>query len=430
MKTCRPFIDYFRQAAPYIHQHRNKTFVFCLQDDGALDQFLQPILHDIAILHSLRIRVVIVFGARHRINTELNHGVFHNNCRITSPEAMRKIQEIIGARQIQISATLSMGLANSPMQGASIQTSTGNFVIAKPIGIVDGVDFGLTGTIRKIRETPITQKLDQGEIVIIPPIGYSTTGEVFNLTTEMVASAVSETLNADKLLFFNDSYKTLLPQINHQHAITPHVAKQLTPPDQTLAEIIHAAVSACEKTVNRAHIIPKDIDGAILAELFTRDGAGLMITNDAYDRIEQATIHDISSLLALIQPLEEQGILVRRSRELLETELSTFSLLKRDNSVIGCASLKPFPEENVAELGCLAISPDYQKQGLADKLLTHIEKKAKDQRFSHLFCLTTHTSHWFLERGFEPTELSALPAQKKAFYNYSRQSKPYIKALN
>lgn len=432
MKNTQQFIHFFRQAAPYLHQHRGKTFVFCIQDDETTQHTLKSLLHDLAILHSLQIRIVIVFGVRHSLNQRLAKQQFHNHQRITDTQSIQHIQEIVGAMSIRMESILSMGLANSPMQGAELRTCSGNYVIAKPVGIRDGVDFGLTGEIRKIRADAVNERLGQGDIIIIPPIGYSSTGEVFNLTSEEVASAVAIAIQADKLLFFSNETSLLTGSTTDNPAITPETASLLAANYQDnirLNAVLKASSKACKKGVNRVHLIPKETDGAALAELFTRDGFGLMITNEAYDRIEQATIDDIPSLLALIRPLEKKGILVRRSRELLEMEIAYFSLLKRDNTVIGCAALYPYPEEKIAELGCVAVNPEYQSNGLADILLQHIEKKAHKQGLEKLFCLTTQTSHWFMERGFEPVELAALPKEKQAFYNYGRSSKPYLKIL-
>ncbi len=432
MKNIDQFIPFFRQAAPYIHQHRNKTFVFCLQDDGAPPSVLKSLLHDIAVLHSLRVRVVIIFGVQYTLNKCLDNQRFHDGRRITDMPTIKRMQEIIGARRIQVESILSMGLANTPMQGASIQTVSGNFIIAKPVGIRDGVDFGLTGEVRSIRAEAIKQRLQNDEIVIIPPLGYSGTGEVFNLTTEAVARAVAVAINSDKLLFFNNKIKILTGDNETGLAVNPQQTLAMVAQnkcDDFLKTTIYESVAACQKGVKRIHIVPKMTDGALLAELFTRDGIGLMVTNEAYDRIEQATIDDITSLLELIRPLEKQGILVRRSRELLEIEIDHFSLLKRDNTVIGCAALYPYPKESMAELGCLVVNPDYQRNGLADKLLQYIEDQAYEKGIHKLFCLTTQASHWFMERGFEAAELAELPEKKQAFYNFSRNSQPYLKQL-
>ncbi|PID65893.1 MAG: amino-acid N-acetyltransferase [Gammaproteobacteria bacterium] len=299
MTDSLQFIYFFRQAAPYIHQHRDKTFVFCIQDDETTQSVLKSLLHDIAILHSLRVRVVIVFGARYTLNQQLKDQRFHQNRRITDAKALQQMQSIVGALGIQVQAILSMGLANSPMQGASIQTGSGNFVIAKPLGVRDGVDFGLTGEIRKVRSEAIRHRLDSGEIVVIPPLGYSSTGEVFNLTTEAVAGAVASALKADKLLFFNDAVVKFADTRDEGKVVTSAEANALADnnaDEVILSTVLKESAAACKQGVSRVHIIPKQTDGAVLAELFTRDGFGLMVTNEAYDRIEQATFDNRNRL--------------------------------------------------------------------------------------------------------------------------------------
>lgn len=431
MTKTTQFIQFFHQVAPYINQHRNKVFVFCIQDSATTQRVLKSLLHDIAILHSLRVRVIIVYGVRHSLNQRLQGQQFFQGRRITDAKAMQTIQAVIGATGIRVEAMLSMGLANSPMQGARVCTSSGNFIIAKPMGVRDGVDFGLTGEIRKVRGEPINERLQSDNIVLIPPLGYSNTGEVFNLTAEEVAAAVAKEIQADKLLFFSDEIEQVVSKEENGKAITSKQAQTLANKvdSELLKTTLQAAIKACEWGINRVHLVSQETDGAVLVELYTRDGVGLMITDQSYDRIEQATIDDISSLLQLIRPLEKQGILVRRSRELLEMEIEHFSLLKRDNTVIGCSALYPYLSEDMAELGCLVVDKEYQKNGLADVLLQHTENNAKAMGVKRLFCLTTHTSHWFMERGFTEAQLADLPKKKQAFYNFSRNSKPYIKSL-
>lgn len=437
MKNNPSFVQFFRQASPYIHRHRGKCFVFFIEDETASGERLKALLHDIAILHSLGVKIVVVFGAMASLAPIFQTLPSHQEKPVIDSKSMRQIQAIVGAMSIRIQAILSMGLANSPMEGAGIETALGNFILAKPLGVRDGVDFGLMGEIRKVRHEAINRHLDSGDIVIIPPLGYSATGEVFGLDGKTLATQIAITLAADKLVCYTDAVLTMI-DANQSHttlshegkAITPHEAKQLakTQSGQWQQALLLLA-DACQRGINRAHIIPQGVDGALFAELFTRDGFGLMITDDAYDRIEQATIHDIPGLLELIRPLEKEGILVRRSRELLEMEIEHFSLLKRDDSIIGCAALYPYLEDQMGELGCVAVSPEYRKNGLAERLLEHIEKKARNNGIKQLFCLTTHTSHWFMERGFSPVDLTDLPAKKQAFYNYERRSKAYVKRL-
>ena len=179
----------------------------------------------------------------------------------------------------------------------------------------------------------------------------------------------------------------------------------------------------------RAHLIGRKRDGAILEELFTRDGIGTMISVDSLDNLRPATIEDVGALLSIIEPLERQGILVARPRALLEREIERFFLAEHDGQVIGCAALYPFPEANKAELACLAVNPDYRREGYGERLMKAIERAAKEHGINTLFVLTTRTAAWFTERGFRQATVADLPEKKQALYNFERASQVYVKQI-
>jgi len=270
-------------------------------------------------------------------------------------------------------------------------------------------------------------------MVLLSPLGYSPTGEVFNLSAEDVATAAAVALRADKLLYLVDGPGLIDSDETLVRELTPQQAEgYLNDPERLptgLARCLFSAVYACRKGLHRAHLINRHVDGSLLLELFTRDGIGTLISGDLYEGMRAATIDDVGGILELIAPLEEEGVLVRRSRELLEMEIEHFVVMERDGTVIGCAALYPFPEEQVGELACVAIHTDYRSQGRGDDLLEYVERQARKQGIGRLFVLTTRTAHWFRERGFEPAELKALPVARQAMYNYQRRSKAFIKVL-
>lgn len=425
------FLQFFLQAAPYIHAHRNKTFV--LYFDGDINAApLKKFLHECAILHSLGVHLVLVHGARHQIDVHLQRAglasQFHRNKRITSKAMMPEILDAVGSLRLRIEATLSMGMINSPMQGAALRVASGNFIIAKPVGVIDGQDFGFAGEIRRINAQAISHHLQLGEIVLISPLGYSPTGYIYNLSAEDIASQVAINIHADKLIYVSDGV---------EHYKLSEQLRQLTPAqartfngEQWMNQRLNAAAHACEQGIKRVHLIDRDREGALLCELFTRDGVGIMVTSDHYDHLRRAQIDDIGGLLDLIRPLELQGILVKRSREHLENEIQHFYVLERDGTIIGCAALFPYPEEKMAELACVVIHPDYRQNQRADNLMQTLECKAREQNIEKLFILTTHTAQWFEERGFQPANLDELPSVKKQAYNYQRNSRTYIKTLH
>ena len=432
MSTADQFVNWFRQSSPYIHSHRGKTFVLMIPGDGVAHPNFSNIIHDIALLNSLGVRLVLVHGMRPQIDAELKvrgvEPVFHGNVRVTNDAALPSVLSAAGQLRIAIEAELSMGLANSPMHGARIRVSSGNFVVAKPIGIHDGVDFCHTGEIRRVDIETIQRQLDCGDIVLLSPLGYSPSGEVFNLLMEDLATAVATSLSAEKIIALGagkgalDADGQLIRELTTQHRIG-----EVSDSDESL---LKACLTACNAGVRRGHLISYQEDGALLQELFTRDGAGTLINQGDYDQVRSATIEDIGGILELIQPLEEDGTLVRRSRELLETELDKFTLIERDGMITACAALYPFADQPIAEVACVVVHPQYRKSQRGELLLGHLEKQARVQGIKKLFVLTTRTAHWFKEKGFEAASLDDLPEQKKMLYNYQRSAQVFIKNLN
>jgi amino-acid N-acetyltransferase len=432
-----PFVTWFRATSPYIHAHRGRTFVICFGGEAVADSNFANLIHDLALLHALGIRLIIIHGARPQIEARLAARSAQmqiiNGLRITDDEALVCVKEAAGAVRVEIEALLSMGLANSPMAGARIRAASGNFVTARPIGVRNGVDYGHTGLVRRIDAEGIRQQLDDGTICIIPSLGYSPTGEVFNLSAADVAASVAIALRADKLISLvegkglTDGHNRLITNAGPKQ-VDEIVARRKRLPED-LSQHLRAATSACRSGVKRVHLLNRQKDGGLLTELFTRDGSGTLITGEPYEETRTARIDDIQGLLALIEPLEREGILVRRSRELLENEIDHFALMERDGMVIACAALYPYPEEAMAELACVAVHKDYRHGGRGDRLLAQMEQLAQSLKIRRLFLLTTQTAQWFHERGFTPADAKSLPIKRQALYNYRRNAKVYIKEL-
>lgn len=429
--THEDFIRFFHQAAPYIHLHRNKTFLIAFSGDINRPT-LKKLLHDCALLHSLGIHLILVHGARAQIDAHLKRLGFDteivNGKRITCKAMMPTILDAVGSLRLRIEATLSMGMANSPMQDASVRVVGGNYLTARPVGVIDGLDYGFAGELRRIDTETIQQHLQQKEIVLISPLGYSPTGEIYNLNSEETAARIAAEIHADKLIYISDGIENYKKE-NRSRQLTPTQARHYSGNDCRLKENLTAAAIACESGIRRVHLLEREDPSCLLTELFTRDGAGIMITEDRYDNLRQANVNDIVGLLNLIRPLEDKGILVKRSRERLEAEIEHFFVLERDNTIIGCAALYPYPEEQAAELACMVIHPEYRRHQRADNLLEALEHKAKKEGIKKLFILTTHTAQWFAERGFEAIGIDALPIAKQHAYNYRRRSRTYLKIL-
>jgi len=431
------FVPWIRAAAPYIHALRGKTVVIAFGGEVVADDTFLGVIHDLNLLHSLGIRLVVVHGSRPQIEAILKQqnvpSRYHRGLRITDAETMDCVLEGMGHARSRIEALLSLGIANSPMAGARIRVVGGNFITAKPIGVLDGVDMGLTGEVRRVDIEGMRQRLDDGDLLLVSPLGYSPTGEIFNLAVEEVATQVAVRLSAHKLIFLMETdgvrsgRKRLLTELSTREAEAILARQRKLPPD--VLHYLPCAVRACDNGVKRAHLISRHRDGALLLELFTRDGVGTMVAAAPLAHLRNATIDDVGGILSIIEPLEDEGILVRRSRERLEMEIERFAVAEHDGAIIGCAALYAFPEERAGELAALAVDPDFRREGYGEALMHEIEQRAKKLRLARLFVLTTRASGWFLERGFIESDVSRLPKEKRDLYNWQRRSLVYEKTL-
>jgi amino-acid N-acetyltransferase len=438
LKDTADFVHWFRSAAPYIHGFRGKTFVIAFGGELVADGGFVQLAHDVNLLNSLGVRLVLVHGVRPQVEARLTESGtairYVNGLRVTDDTALACVKEAAGTVRVEIEALLSLGLANTPMAGADIRVASGNFVTAQPLGVRDGIDLLHTGEVRKIDAAAIRRRLDQHDIVLLSPIGYSPTGEIFNLSLEDVATQAAVELAADKLIFLMNTEGVPDKGRAIHNALTVNEARQVLEKKtkklpEDVAYYLPCAITACTGGVKRAHLISRHRDGALLSELFTREGVGTLVTPAPLETLRAATIDDVGGILGLIEPLEREGILVRRSRELLEMEVERFLVLESDGVVAGCAALYPFPEEKAAELACLAVAQDFRGRGFGDLLLAEAEKRGKKAGFRKLFVLTTRTEHWFEERGFVDSSPDHLPKKKQALYNYMRKSKVLQKTL-
>lgn len=432
------YVKFFRDTSPYINMHRGKTFVLAVPGEGVRHENFPHIIQDVALLNSLGVKIVLVYGAEPQIDERLERSQmpprFGNGTRVTDGAAMACVKDVIGSLRIGIEALLSMGLASSPMHGARIRAVSGNFVIAKPLGIRDGVDFHHTGEVRRIDAEGVRRQLDDGAIVLLPSVGYSPTGEAFSLSFDDVATQTAIAIKAEKLILFGAQPGVVGADGELEKTLSlAEVPAWLerTAADAMLNAALRASELACRGNVARSHLISYAENGALLGELFTRQGAGTLVLHDGAETIRQATIDDVGGILDLIAPLEEQGVLVKRSRELLEMEISRFYVVvDSEGMIVSCAALYPFTGSRAAELACVATHPEFHNRGLASRLLRFLEQRAREEfRLDSLFVLTTQAAHWFQEQGFRPTTLEALPAQKASLYNYQRKSKIFQKVL-
>ena len=433
------FLKWFRHVSPYIHVHRGKTFVIMIPGDCIGQPNFDNVVCDISLLHSLGVHLVVVHGARLQIDKQLSGASiksrFHKGSRITERDHLGHVLKAVGATRFRLEALFSSGLPDSPMSGAKIKIRSGNFITAKPQGIIDGVDYQMTGKVRSVDGQAIVEIVRKDGIPLLSPLGYSVTGEVFNLSFADVGVSVASQIQADKILIYNDDGPIYDRNSTLYRQLTLSQCENFLREQQYLAPAnsyfsLRSCLAACKRGVPRAHIISSQEDGTLLKELFTRDGTGTMVYSDNYEAIRPAQLEDVLGIMNLISPLEQKGILVKRSRELLETEIGYFIVMEKDDLIIGCAALYPIPNLTAGELACVAVLKEYQKDGRARNLLDHIEQKGTELALDKIYTLTTRTAHWFIEQGFTETTVGKMPASRKALYNYQRNSKVFVKIIS
>lgn len=430
------FVAWFRAVTPYINAFRGKTFVLAFGGKAIASEFIKTLAYDVNLLASLGIRLVLVHGARPQIEEELREknleSKYHRGYRITDADTLDCVLDAVGSVYLEIEAMLSQGLPNTPMANSRIRVIGGNFITGQPIGVLDGIDMHYAGKVRKVDSEGINAQLSLGNIVLLNCEGPSPTGEIFNLQMEEVAEAIAVAIKADKLVYLTDSRGVTDESGELLDAMTADEASQLLRDASWLSNdmmrYLPCTVRASRSGVGRVHLIGYAQDGSLLRELFTHDGVGTVVTRESLENIREAKPDDIAALIALIEPMEQEGILVHRPRELLEREIERFSIMLHDGIIVGCAALYPHSEEE-AELACLAVNPDHREWGYGEQLMERIFRRAKKSGIKRLFVLTTRTEHWFVERGFKLGTVDDLPAAKKEMYNYQRRSKVLFKTL-
>jgi len=426
-------IEWFRYTGPYIKAHRGRTFVVYLGNGALGSEGLVTLVHDLALLHSLGVRLVLVHATRDAIDRALTEKAmpqqFHEGVRITDGATLEIASDIAAQHRLELERLLSMGLPNTPLRGARLRVMGGNMITARPLGIRDGIDHLHSGAVRRVDADAIKAILNNDAIALIPPLGYSPTGELFSVSASEVAESVATAINADKLIFIDRPPGLLNTEGELVRQCTVAAAEQLSLQTTEQRRLRDAGCRACNRGVERCHFISFEKPGALLEELFTHDGSGTLIAQNPYEQARSAEIDDIASIVELIRPLEEAGALVKRSRERLEEEIAHFSILERDGRVVACAALYPYPDEHMGEIACVATHPDYRGAGRAEQLLDVLLANARALSLTQVFALTTQSTHWFIEQGFVAASQDQLPVEKQRLYNWQRNASVLLLSL-
>lgn len=427
LETELYFVKNLRQASPYISQHRGKLVVFYLPGEMINDgKKLLQLAEDLVLLNNLGLKIILTLGATLQINQKLAENNInwdtYQNIRITSKEQIQAIQETVGLVRSKLESVFSQASAEQHLPHSVV---SGNWLSAKPKGIIDGTDYKYTGSLRQINTNAINKNLEANQICLLTPLAYSASGEVFNLNTLEQAYSIADKLSADKLMIFTEeSHLKILPksldivelkkQIQHQHP-------------NSLLNLLEKSL-ASSKSIKRIHLMSQNSPSSILLELFTREGTGTLIYTDRYHHLRTANSDDLIQILKLIQPLEEQGILANRNEKEVIQNLPNFIVAEIDGQIIGCAAIYSL-DSNIAELACLAVNPTFQGDEIGKQLVSKTSQLAKERHHNQIFILTTQTNHWFKEQGFQDSDYFSLPVKRQETYNQNRKSKILIKNI-
>ena len=422
-----PYVQWFRGASPYINAHRDRTMVLMLGGDALAHENFDNVIHDVALLASLDVRLVLVFGARPQIDSALTQaGVearYHKNLRITDPATLALVRRVVGDLRMQIEAKLSMGLPGTPMAQSRITATGGNWVTAKPLGVIDGIDHELTGEVRRVDTAGLIAQLDARCIpLLLGPFGYAPSGDVYNVAYEEVAASVAAALKADKLIALDDARG--LPDDDGEllTEMTPQelehwleTAEDGSDAASERARQARALLWAVRSGVRRCHVVSHCEDGALIEELFTHRGSGTQITEHSAERLRPAQLDDVGRLMELTAPLERAGVLLPDSR----------AHRARNRSFLGARARRPayglcsLPYAGSGEIACLVTHREHQGQDRAERLLRHLERIAQRQGLAQVFALSTRTATWFMEQGYR---IGAVADVRKLAENSGRPS--------
>ncbi|KAL9184718.1 hypothetical protein ACHAXT_012688 [Thalassiosira profunda] len=468
------FVRMFRGSASYIANHRATLAVYHIPGELLAWEGFPGLMDDIALTWLLGMRIVLVAGCRHQIDLRLDDEealageggsglggrVMMSSIRVTDEETLRVVKEEAGFVRFEIERRLARSLR---LHGGMVKGSdslvgnvvSGNFYSAQPFGVVDGIDYCWTGFPRKVEVERIRQVHETNDIVLLTSLGVSPSGEIFNVNSEFLAASVAGAMGASKIIYFNvhgTSFQNKVTdkpvqnlRVSDARNLLAHYKMRIHPkgfalvdldgdsPQQsvlrapgsmeTLIKVGYSMV-ALEKGVKRAHILAPE-NGALVQELYTRDGCGTLISRDIYEGIRRADVNDVSGIYDLIAPLVQSGTLVERPRSTLEKEVLSYYVYTRDGLILATGF-----EGGFAEIGCLVVSKDYRRGGRGDAMLGYLERLALQCGAKKVFVLSTQTMEWFVERGFREVPVESLPPSRQSVYNTKRKSKIYMKEIN
>ena len=419
-----------REILRYVPRFRDRTFVIAM--DGALveDDNFGNLLLDITLLRSLRIGVALVHGAGHQIRRLAEQtGRTPSNTDGTGVTDAATLDLALTAAN-RVTHEILAGLAANDLRGAH-----GNLLVAHPAGILHGLDHQFTGRVERVDTTVIQALLDNDIVPVIPPLGCDGEGRTYRLNSDAVAVEVARTLKATKLIYLTTSPgirrgDELLRQLSVEEAEVVLKRHRAEVPVAVVSKL-EQALRAARDGVPRVHIIDGRVEEGLLAEVFSNEGIGTLVYANEYQAIRRAQKKDARAIYALIQPGMETDELLRRTRAEVERQVENFFVFEIDRNPAACVAVHLYPEERKAELACMCVDPKYENQGIGLKLMHYAEDQARAAGATELFCLSTQTFNYFMQKGgFRPGTVTDLPPARRDLYVRSgRHSQVLTKSL-
>lgn len=433
---------FIREVFGYMDRFKGQLFVLKIED-GLMDHPLFPVLmRDIALLHKAGIRIIIVPGTRNSIDAQLKaweiESNFEGGVRLTSEEALPLIEQAsLGVAQRIMSHLTASGLSG-------IQ---GNWVLARSLGVIDGVDYMRTGRIERIQRDILEQLLNEKFVPIIPPIGWNKLGQAYNISSTELATELCKYMQVGKLFFIGSENGIKLDGLatgKNTNYLEPTDSGVISALDVDQAkellelnaeklnfaqkDYLQNAINACEAGANRVHLLSGEFQGSVLQEVFSARGDGTMVYANQYSSIRPANMEDIPDILRIMQDYIAKGYLVPRTQESISEKLKDYVVYSIDNSIHGCGALHEF-EDGMAEVAAIAVAANYRKSGIGDAIVRHLISMGKMKGYKKLFLLTTQALDWFYPFGFEDGSVEDLPKSKREHYNAKRKSRILIMPL-
>lgn len=423
-----------RDVIRYIKRFKNASIVIHIDNEIIDSPLFVSHIRDIAMIHQAGLKVIIVPGARIKIDNILSQNkiswTYKNGIRITTPETISLIKN---------AAFDAANIVMTSLAGENLTAVIGNWVRARGKGVLSGIDYGTAGEIDKLNDEAINTVLESGFIPIFPCIGWSLNGKPYNISSAQLAAQIATHIQADKLFFLlpnaeisKETFKIPselglssdgnVPAMNIEELDSFMALNSETENSKSILPMLELSKKAVLDGVTRVHILNGSVEGALPCEIFSDFGSGTMIYSSNYGKIRAMRREDISGVLSVMRPFIKKEILLPRTEKQLETEYNNYIVYELDGAIRACAALHIYDRKQ-AEIAAVAVDESCSHIGIGPKMIQYLIEKAKTINLESVFIMTTQTADWFEKQGFVPNDISTLPDERKKLWSPERGSK-------